>query len=203
VERLGLTYADVSTSGTGVHAMYEGRLPDDVKQSVFELDTEPWGANDSPPAVEVYDGKRVCVATGAHVPGTPTDVRPWDGKALEAILDEYLSLADRRPASASHDTDRERLPANYEPKSTDSDQTASDLRDVLYAVDRLTAGDLPLRTRQVGTDGTGWEMWDPSTYRTSSGNESLHTPDGRVFYDHKHGPELRTARAVCRRAGDP
>lgn len=24
VERLGLTYADVSTSGTGVHAMYEG-----------------------------------------------------------------------------------------------------------------------------------------------------------------------------------
>jgi hypothetical protein len=187
VERLGVTYADVSTSGTGVHAMYEGRLPDDVKQAVFELDTEPWGANDSPPAVEIYDGKRVCVATGAHVPGTPTDVRPWDGKALEAILDEHLSPADRRPASASHDTDRERLPANYEPKATDGDETASDLRDVLHAVDRLTAGDLPLRTRQVGTDGTGWEMWDPSTYRTSSGKDSLHTPDGRVFHDFKHG----------------
>jgi hypothetical protein len=50
LEHLGLTYADVSTSGTGVHAVYRGELPVDGKgQATFDIDTEPWGGERRPP----------------------------------------------------------------------------------------------------------------------------------------------------------
>jgi len=185
--RLGFTYADVSTSGGGVHAYYRGELPDGVNQAVFPIDTDPWGANDDPPTVEIYDGKHVCVATGEHVPGTPDDADPWDPDALETVLDEYDELPDR-PA-VDHDTDRDRNDLeDYDPGATAPDETTDDVRDVLAAVDRLRPSDLPLRTSQVGTDSTEWEKWDPGTYRSSSGNDSLHRPPGEpVFHDHKHG----------------
>jgi hypothetical protein len=189
LEELGCTYADVSTSGSGVHAYYRGDLPDDCNgQAVFEIDTEPWGANDDAPTVEIYANKHVCVATGEHVPNTPVEVSEWDTGALDTVLDDYLDPEDRRPDDVAHDTDRERDDLeDYDPDAT-AGESADDIRDLLYAVDRLRARDLPLRTRKVGTDATGWEKWNPSSYRTSSGNDSLHKPAGEpVFHDHKHG----------------
>jgi len=186
LDRLGFTYADVSTSGAGVHAYYTGEIPVDGQgQAVFQIDTEPWGENDDPPTVEIYANKHVCVATGDHVDGTPEDLVEWDHAELELILDEY----DAKKETVSHDTDRDRDDlADYEPTATGTDETTDEIKDVLKAVDRLTPSDLRLRTSKVGTDGTGWEKWDPSTYRTSSGNDSLHRPAGEpVFHDHKHG----------------
>ena len=186
LDQLGLTYADISTSGSGVHALYEGQLPDDVRQAVFEIDDEPWGANDEVPGVEIYDGKRVCVVTGEHVPGTPLEIHEWDDEALEAILEENIDEEDRQ--TAAHDTDRERPDLDdYEPSATEATETTEDIRDVFAAIDRLDVYDLPLKTSQVGTDATGWEKWDPSTYRSSSGNDSLHTADRERWYDQKTG----------------
>jgi len=186
LDRLGFSYADVSTSGAGVHAYYTGEIPVDGQgQAVFDIDTEPWGENDDPPTVEIYANKHVCVATGDHVRGTPEDLVEWDHTELERILDEY----DAKKEAVSHDTDRDRDDlADYEPTATGTDETTDEMRDVLKAVDRLTPSDLRLRTSKVGTESTGWEKWDPSTYRTSSGNDSLHRPAGEgVFHDHKHG----------------
>jgi len=189
LERLGLTYADVSRSASGIHALYEGQLPADVKRAAFPIDTEPWGANDEAPSVEIYDGKRVCVVTGEHVPGTPDDVRPWDESALAAILNEHVPDADRhRPAS--HDTDTEDPLDDYEPTVTGAHESTDEIRDVFYAVENLRPADLPLRTTKVGEEGgtDGWEKWDPSSYRTSSGGDSLHRPPREnVFYDQKTG----------------
>jgi hypothetical protein len=186
--RLGFTYADVSTSGAGVHAYYRGDLPGDQGQAVFEIDTEPWGANDDPPTVEIYANTHVCVTTGDHVTDTPTDVREWNRDAVESILDEYDARKESNPEPVGHDTDHDHLDvSDYDPDATDADDTATDLRDVLKAVDQLRPRDLPLQARQVGTDATGWEQWNPSSYRTSSGNDSLHRPpDEPVFHDHKH-----------------
>jgi primase-polymerase (primpol)-like protein len=72
LDRLGVTYGDVSTSGSGVHAHYTGELPGEQGQAVFEIADEPWGANDSPPTVEIYTNKHVCVTSGEHVDGTPS-----------------------------------------------------------------------------------------------------------------------------------
>ena len=188
LQHLGSTYADVSTSGAGVHAYYhaEDGLPIDGKgQATFEIDTEPWGENDSPPTVEIYANKHVCVTTGDHVADTPLDLAEWDADALRSIL-QANGYDDKEPVS--HDTDRERPELDgYDPEATTSDEQAGDIRDVLHAVDRLRSCDLPLRTQQTGSDSTGWRTWDPS-YRSSESGESLHSPpDEPVFHDHKEG----------------
>ena len=188
LEHLGLTYADVSISGTGIHAPYlapDGLPIDGKKQATFSIDTEPWGANDDPPTIEIYANTHVCVATGDHVPGTPTEIGEWNADALESIL-RANGYDDRH--EVKHDTDRDRPDlVDYEPGATAAHETTEDVRDVLVAVNRLQPQDLPLKTSQVGTDSTGWETWDPSTYRHSSGNDSLHTADRETFYDHKEG----------------
>jgi hypothetical protein len=190
LEHLGRTYADVSTSGAGVHAYYraEDALPLDGRtQATFDIDTEPWGSNDTPPTVEIYTGKHVCVTTGDHVAGTPLDVADWNADPLADILDAAGFDDDPEPA-VSHDTDRDRPELeDHDPDAVDADDTADDVRDVLKAVDRLRPSDLPLSTRRAGEDSTGWSTWDPS-YRASESGESLHlTPDGDVFHDHKIG----------------
>ena len=183
LQHLGMTYADISTSGGGVHAYYKGELPIEGKgQATFDIDTEPWGANDSPPAVEIYANKHVCVATGEHVPGTPTTTAEWDEEVLRAILIAN-GYEDKDPVE--HDTDHDRL-ADYEPTTTSPTETADDMRDIYAAVDRLTPRDLPLNTSQTGEDSTGWSTWNPS-YRSSSSGESLHYNGEGAFHDHKEG----------------
>jgi len=186
LKQLGLTYCEVSQSGAGVHGLYEGALPDDVKQASFEIDDEPWGENEDPPSVEIYDGKKVCAVTGEHVPGTSETVEQWDDDSLEQVLDEHLD-EDDRVDDASHDTDSPDLDG-YEPSATSSTEETDDIRDIYAAIDRLDPSDLPLRTRQVGEEATGWETWDPSTYRPSSSGESLHrAPRENKYYDHDKG----------------
>jgi len=188
LDHLGVTYADVSTSGAGVHAYYHAPdgLPVDGKgQAVFDIDTEPWGSNDAAPTVEIYANKHVCVTTGDHVDGTPLDLAEWDADALRAILE--ANGYDDKP-DVSHDTDRDRPDLEgYDPDAVDADEDAEDVRDVLKAVDRLQVRDLPLRSRRTGEDATGWSTWDPS-YRSSESGESVHSPpEDAVFHDHKEG----------------
>lgn len=117
-------------SGSGVHALYRGKLPEGYKQAVFEIDDVPWGENDDSLTVEIYDGKHVCVVTGEHVPGTPLDVHPWGVDALEAILEEHIPRRDRH--ETSHDTDHERPELeDYEPKATGV-ETTEEVRDMFY-----------------------------------------------------------------------
>ncbi|MFD1687599.1 hypothetical protein [Halobellus litoreus] len=135
LEHLGLTYADVSTSGSGVHAVYRGDIPlDGVSMAMFPIDTEPWGANDDVPEVEIYDGKHVCIATGDHVAGTGTEVAPWDDDALAAVL-RANGYEENPEPSADTSVDLE----NHTPTATSSDETTDDIRDVFAAIDRLDA----------------------------------------------------------------
>lgn len=143
LEHLGLTYADVSVSGAGVHAVYLGDLPEGVKEATFEIDTEPWGSNEDVPAVEIYNGKHVCIATGDHVPGTPTESAEWDADALEAILRANGELTDREASSTAFE---EFEADDYEPTATGSEETTDDIRDVFAALDRLNAQRVAERT---------------------------------------------------------
>jgi len=100
------------------------------------------------------------------------------------IDDEPFGAKDDEPA-LTHDTDRD-LPDldDHDPTATAADETTGDIRDVLAAVDRLEPRDLPLRTRQTGTDSTGWSTWNPS-YRSSDSGTSLHYNGEGAFHDHK------------------
>lgn len=148
--RFGLTYADISLSETGTHAIYQGTLPEGVKQATWELGDEPWGANDEPPSIEIYDHGRVCVMTGKHVPGTPTGAREIDADALEAILDKHDQLPTATPTATPTDdmpTARETYDLEgYDPVATSASETTNDARDIFAALERLDGRDVAERT---------------------------------------------------------
>lgn len=153
LELLGPTYADVSQSGTGVHAIYRGDLEDlDLKQASWRLDEDPWGENEDLPSIEIYPGKRVCVMTGEHVPGTPADVREWNADVLEPICEATGQFGqggrDRggdQDDDVSVDRDDYDL-EDYQPQATASSETTDDIRDVFAAIDRLDAQRVAERT---------------------------------------------------------
>ena len=131
LEQLGISYADISTSGAGVHVYYRGELPNDIPQASWPIDDEPWGSNDEEPAIEIYANKHVCVATGDHVPGSGTEVNEWDAEALEAILNENDQL--RQTVTDRSDIDL----SGYEPDATGGEETTTEIRDQFYAINRL------------------------------------------------------------------
>jgi hypothetical protein len=135
LEHLGVTYADISTSGAGVHAVYRGEIPlEGVGQAAFEIDTEPWGANDDAPAVEIYANKHVCIATGEHVTGSGTEVREWDEDPVEAVL-VANGYDDKPEPSAASSLDL----SGYQPDATETEETTDEIRDIFAALDRLDA----------------------------------------------------------------
>jgi hypothetical protein len=158
LEHLGPTYADVSTSGTGVHAYYRGALPGDETAPSWPLDDEPFGANDELPEIELYSGKHVCIATGEHVSGTPTDARRWNGQILRPLLEANGELDDETPGTETRQT-----------PSSSSSAGGSDPTD---ALNRLDARDVAEKTIVDEWTDTGgdlhafhptWGTGDPGT----------------------------------------
>jgi hypothetical protein len=131
LEHFGETYADVSTSGTGVHAYYRGTLPEDETTAEWEIDDEPFGANDDLPAIELYSGKHVCVTTGEHVDGTPHEVRPWNGEVVRPLLEANDEFTQSVQIDSS---------------GVDRDSGSTDTDDPIEAVDRLDAAEVAEKT---------------------------------------------------------
>jgi hypothetical protein len=132
---LGLSYADISVSGSGAHVYYRGDLPEDETVAEWEIDTEPWGANEDLPAIEIYSGKHVCVATGDQIDGTPTEVRPWNAE----VVWQLLEANDQFTQSFEIDTQG----GSYEKKT---DASGSEAGDCITAVNRLDARDVADKT---------------------------------------------------------
>lgn len=83
------SYTEISPSGTGLHVMLAGDLESDWSVKLGDK-------KDKQPGIDVYGGKpRFLTVTGAHVPGSPRDLRPSQ-KALVALESKYRKSA---PAS--------------------------------------------------------------------------------------------------------
>jgi hypothetical protein len=137
--QFGATYTDISTSGTGVHAMYRGDTPDGVTEPVLTVDDEPWGANDDLPEIEIYATRHVCVTTGRHVPGSPTGVRELDGEVLDAVLDAAGELPDPDAGTGQDAGPTLSFDADAGSDSVDTPDTTTDMQDVYDALDTLDA----------------------------------------------------------------
>lgn len=184
LERLGVTYADISTSGAGVHAQYRGELPEGVKEAKWQLDDEPWGANDELPSIEIYAGKRVCVATGDHVPGTPTEIREWDEDALDDLLEEHNQYPTRKSklSGVRDDYDLD----DYEPDATESDDTTDDIRDIFAALDRIDARHVADKTivhrwNDQASTSDGKRAFAPTWGRNANGTANV--VDSEIWQD--------------------
>lgn len=186
LDRLGSTYTDISTSGTGVHANYRGELPEGLTQTTFAIDDEPWGANDGLPEVEIYAEKHVCVQTGQHIPGTPTEIYEWDTAELRAVLDEHEQLPERR--------ERRNIPTRldafnaeeYTPSATDSNETTDDIRDVFAALNRINAQHVAAKTivhrwNDDATTSDGYRAFVPTWGTTANGTANI--ADRNIWQD--------------------
>jgi hypothetical protein len=77
---LGETYWEVSPSGTGLRAIVRGKIEKTVKSDVAH--------------VEVYRSQRYLTITGAHIEGTPEDIRPAP-LTLEFLMDRVAQFAPK------------------------------------------------------------------------------------------------------------
>jgi len=185
LEHLGATYTDISQSGAGVHAVYRGALPDGVKQASWQLDDEAWGENDELPSIEVYPGKRVCVMTGDHVPGTPTEVQAWNDDVIDPLLEanDEVATAQREELSTARD-DYEL--DDYTPSATTSSETTNDIRDVFAALDRLDARRVAERTivhawNDNASTSDGFRAFYPTWGKSSNGTANV--VNDRIWQD--------------------
>ena len=177
LDHLGVTYTDVSTSGSGVHAVYRGEIPlDGVLAPTFKIDDEPWGANDDPPAFEVYDGKHVCIATGDHVVGSGTKVAEWDTDAATAIF--RANGFDEHPEpTADHSVDL----SDHNAEATSSDETADDIRDIFLALDRLDPKDVADQT--IVDEWTRGKRSFLPVWGSSRDNGTANYVDDKIWHD--------------------
>ncbi|WP_152418308.1 hypothetical protein [Halorubrum aidingense] len=196
-DRLGITYADVSTSGTGAHLAFYGELPDGYRAATFQLREEPIGANDEPPCVEIYDGKRQFIFTGKHVTGTPDDVREVNTDALADVCEEHETRREtpttdeHGPLLNSKDGGSAREPCKSKAEVAALD-TTGDIDDVLDAVDHLSVHDMRLASSPTNTRADGSEDWDPhipGEPASKSGTRLYVAADGKsvIYRDGNYG----------------
>ena len=160
LSELGVSWTEVSTSGAGVHVVFRGELPAGLSEAKWTIDDEAW-TGDELPAVELYSNRHVMLSTGRTVAGSPLTVGHVDADGLESVLDDAGELPDR--PSAEDDNQLE----GYEPTATTADETTTDVRDVMRALDSLNA-------RRVAdkTIASGWvddrhirPIWASASYQ--------------------------------------
>ena len=164
------SYADISTSGTGVHIFCQGSLPDGVKAieaHLPEVDEFP-GAE-----IEVYQSARFSAMTGDHLAGTPRRTAPCQA-LLEDLADEFATVAEGTPDDLLQ-----------EPETSKADladvETTDDIQDVLDAIQHTGPRDIRLRSTVTHDRGDGTKSMDPSWATSKSGTRLAQVDDGWVY----------------------
>jgi len=92
------SYTEVSPSGTGIHIIIKGHLPENSRNRKG--------------GIEVYDSNRFFVVTGHHLEGTPTSI-----ESRQAELDELCAKElGEKPASVELEDDHIDHSANLQPE---------------------------------------------------------------------------------------
>lgn len=175
LQRAG-SYADVSTSGTGVHIFCRAALPDGVKAIDAELpDVE--GFSDA--EIEVYDSARFSAMTGDHLAGTPSEVTVCQ-EFVDELAEEFATVAEGTPEELLR-----------EPEKTKSEladvETTTDIQDVFDAVQHTGPNDIRLRSTVTHERGDGSKSLDPSWAQSASGTRLARVGDGWVYRKGMYG----------------
>ena len=170
------SYADVSTSGTGVHIFCRASLPDGVKAITAELpDVE--GFSDA--EIEVYDSARFSAMTGNHLTGTPSEVTACQ-EFVDELADEFATVAEETPEELLREPEKT--------KSELSDvETTSDIQDMFDAIQHTGPRDIRLRSAVTHERGNGSRSLDPSWANSASGTRLAQVGDGWVYRKGMYG----------------
>ena len=122
--RLLDSYAEYSTSGTGVHIVVKGLLqekgPDKYGVEYVKGRKNNPQVGDVPKGkLELYSERRFFVVTGNHVPGTPTTINERQDQLL-SILNKFF-LEPKAEKEREFYKKSPRLPDNYQPAEIPQD----------------------------------------------------------------------------------
>lgn len=163
------TFAQYSISGTGMHILFEGSLPDGVKAIEDEL-PEDEAFPDA--EIEVYDSARNIAMTGDHVEDTPLELNPQP-EFLDLLVENYHD----GEAGSIHDVEQIPKPAITREEIRDV-ETTTYLKDVYDAIKHTKPSDIRLKSDITRDRGDGSKSLDPSWADSSSGTRLAQIEDG-------------------------
>ena len=164
------SYADVSTSGTGVHIFCRGELPEGVKAIGAEL---PEDDRFPDAEIEVYDSGRYSAMTGDHIVGTPRITRECQS-FIDDLVDEFATVAEGTPDQLLREPERS--------KDELADiETTTDIQDVFDAIQHTGPRDIRLRSSVTHERSDGTASLDPSWAQSKSGTRLAQVGDGWVY----------------------
>lgn len=169
IERVG-GFAQVSTSGTGIHLIIEGELPEDTRSLVIDLEGHPDAE------LEIYDGDRFIAMTGDKVERSRPNVR--DGQALlDDLIAEYGEDATVvEPGERAEEWDASKSRAEIE-----DTETTSNIEDIFDAIKHTDYSDIRLRSTLTEGKNASRKSFDPS-WETSESGTRLGYEDGGWIY---------------------
>jgi primase-polymerase (primpol)-like protein/tRNA A37 threonylcarbamoyladenosine biosynthesis protein TsaE len=90
------SYAEVSPSGTGLHVLVKGALPEDARNRQKDVPSTLSRFDEA--EIEIYDSVRYFTFTGDHIEDTPTSIKSRPSELLD-IHDEYVDEEDDKSES--------------------------------------------------------------------------------------------------------
>lgn len=160
------SYTDLSTSGTGLHIILQGELPDGIKA----VDS-PIGENAA--SVEVYDSNRFVVMTGEHLSSSPMHCVKQQ-EVISELASESRTLNENTPDGITETPDRSREEISQVGITTDPDV-------VWDAVRHTAPSDIRLKSEVTEERSDGTKSRDPSWEHSDSGTRIGEFEDGFVY----------------------
>lgn len=166
------TYAQTSTSGTGIHVFFEGRLPAGhtaVQSELEETDAFPDAE------IEIYHKDRLVAMTGDRIEGSAETVNRDDDLVAE-LADEYGSddHGGGKPKEEYHEPETSR----NEIQEVDTTQYFDDVKDALF---HTKPDDINLKSTVTEERGSGSYSLDPSFADSESGTRLGADDKGFVY----------------------
>lgn len=160
------SYADVSTSGTGLHVIVRGRLPDETKKVDGAI-------GDNEASIEIYDNNRLGVMTGQHLVSTPQQCHEQQALITE-VAGQYRSRSQSTPDEALEEPTHSREEVEQIRKTTDLDT-------IWDAIKQTRPADIWLKSETTEERSDGTKSLDPSWEHSESGTRIGEFDDGFVY----------------------
>jgi hypothetical protein len=174
------SYADVSPSGTGVHILCRGQLPDNVTTVADDIpthDTFPYAS------IEVYDSARFVTMSGQHLVGTPTQTQPAQA-FIDDLVDEFTTPQPQ--VDASSEVSGPPADASFEDSSSSPHQrsppaSTTNIEDVYWAVETTRPSEIRLDSPITETRSDGTKSRNPCWTNSDSGTRLAEMDDGWIY----------------------
>jgi len=170
------SFAQVSTSRTGVHILCRGELPEGVKTIDAPLPDDPAFPDAE---IEVYDSARFVAMTGQHIATTPSETTECQA-FLDDLAEDFATVTDDAPDQLAQEPDRAR-------EEIEAMESTHDIDDIFDAIQHTKPRDIRLRSTVTEERADASKSLDPSWADSESGTRLAQLEDGWIYRKGMHG----------------